>query len=36
MIYYGLPDGLKDVDSVMKTWFGMEKYDRNYCCNLIL
>jgi len=36
MIYYGLPDELKDVDSGMKTWFGMEKYDGNYCCNLIL
>jgi hypothetical protein len=31
MIYYGLPDELKDVDSGMKTWFGMEKYDGEYC-----
>jgi len=30
MIYYGLSDGLKDVDSVMKTWFGMEKCDRKH------
>jgi len=36
MIYCGLYEELKDVDSVMKTWFVMEKYDGNYCCNLIL
>jgi len=36
MICYGLYGGLKDVDSGMKTWFGIEKYDGDYCCNLIL
>ena len=30
MIYYDLFEGEKDVDFVMKTWFGMEKCDGEY------
>jgi hypothetical protein len=30
MIYYDLSDEQKGVDLVLKTWFGMEKYDGEY------